>query len=616
MRRSLDCPAAQMHHPSRLESFRSIELAARSLLDNLGVDPFGASSQEQEGRQPPPIRTASHADLLRRIPLEPMSLTSDTRRALQTQFVEQYASWELSLHSAYTRVYISGLSTLHDAVITCVKSSIDRFNEDIFNAASVEDIADRADSGAAVGPSHGHSSSATAILEKAFERAHSITMAEKHRLAAATGLEPRQVTIWFQNRRNRKTKQGIHKYHARGDVAEPVKLEPEFEHDSNSRRVTSASLSTKRKGNALHEERLLPPQLHAKRQRLPDGSILRILSTGSDDSSVADSLRSWDADSIAPQQRFPSGASSLGTTVDNCSGPSTPSDCWRNDHSPTHKDSHRVNSASCTLSPPIEQLPLHAVSVQAFERNYPELSSGTYSMQISHHSADRLQTGDALLFDAYGNAQLEWDDLCLDSHLSAAFSASESALLSQLSTFHGDYYECSAAPISSSATTPAKVASDLAIDPSTHAVGAAIVEWPSAPEITSQMAMGLSIESTRDMFVAMEDLNDMDTSEDAKPEMALSLPMPSGILVKNGSSSGAIQLTPESFASLESWTHDASSLEYVVDQWSKQLAEQRGNPPLGSVDTNTPRTGHVQAEKIAHSQQSQAAHRSSDVLMT
>lgn len=50
-----------------------------------------------------------------------------------------------------------------------------------------------------------HSAHAIAILERAFEHAPNITQAEKYKLAQATGLQPRQVTIWFQNRRNRRT---------------------------------------------------------------------------------------------------------------------------------------------------------------------------------------------------------------------------------------------------------------------------------------------------------------------------------------------------------------------------------------------------------------------------
>ncbi|KAK0538699.1 hypothetical protein OC842_001222 [Tilletia horrida] len=49
-----------------------------------------------------------------------------------------------------------------------------------------------------------HPPHALAILERAFSLSPNITHAEKGRLANAIGLTPRQVTVWFQNRRNRK----------------------------------------------------------------------------------------------------------------------------------------------------------------------------------------------------------------------------------------------------------------------------------------------------------------------------------------------------------------------------------------------------------------------------
>ncbi|GAK62082.1 uncharacterized protein PAN0_001c0279 [Moesziomyces antarcticus] len=54
----------------------------------------------------------------------------------------------------------------------------------------------------------GHDSDAVRILEQAFQHTPNITQAEKYRLAEVTGLQPKQVTIWFQNRRNRKGRKG------------------------------------------------------------------------------------------------------------------------------------------------------------------------------------------------------------------------------------------------------------------------------------------------------------------------------------------------------------------------------------------------------------------------
>ncbi|KAJ1035143.1 hypothetical protein NDA18_000740 [Ustilago nuda] len=54
----------------------------------------------------------------------------------------------------------------------------------------------------------GHDTDAVRILEQAFQHTPNITQAEKYRLAEVTGLKPKQVTIWFQNRRNRKSRRG------------------------------------------------------------------------------------------------------------------------------------------------------------------------------------------------------------------------------------------------------------------------------------------------------------------------------------------------------------------------------------------------------------------------
>ena len=75
-----------------------------------------------------------------------------------------------------------------------------------------------------------HNAKAIAILETAFQHAPNITQAEKYKLAEATGLQPRQVTIWvrapltqFQNRRNRRTgsRRPLKRVGGRGQVARP-----------------------------------------------------------------------------------------------------------------------------------------------------------------------------------------------------------------------------------------------------------------------------------------------------------------------------------------------------------------------------------------------------------
>ncbi|SNX81906.1 related to b mating type locus, bW1 allele [Melanopsichium pennsylvanicum] len=65
--------------------------------------------------------------------------------------------------------------------------------------------------------SRGHDSDAVRVLEQAFHHTPNITQAEKFRLAEVTGLKPKQVTIWFQNRRNRKGR----KEQAKGEATTP-----------------------------------------------------------------------------------------------------------------------------------------------------------------------------------------------------------------------------------------------------------------------------------------------------------------------------------------------------------------------------------------------------------
>nr|CAI59735.1 homeodomain transcription factor bW3 [Sporisorium reilianum] len=69
----------------------------------------------------------------------------------------------------------------------------------------------------------GHDLDAIRILEQAFEITPNITQAEKFRLAEVTGLQPKQVTIWFQNRRNRKGRKGLALKHV---AQSPLDLSP------------------------------------------------------------------------------------------------------------------------------------------------------------------------------------------------------------------------------------------------------------------------------------------------------------------------------------------------------------------------------------------------------
>jgi hypothetical protein len=99
---------------------------------------------------------------------------------------------------ALRQSYLRWIRIYRQDVVQLVDDALTRFKSDAEAAANAEALDDDSEYGALQQPedARSHRSAAVAILEKAFEHAQAITIAEKQRLAAATGLEPRQVTIW------------------------------------------------------------------------------------------------------------------------------------------------------------------------------------------------------------------------------------------------------------------------------------------------------------------------------------------------------------------------------------------------------------------------------------
>lgn len=146
--------------------------------------------------------------------------------------LEGEADLAAQLDSAFNVNYQKAMEKLHNGFLGIV----DKRRADFFADAATAVITEggNADDDKQ-GGSRAHTTEAIAILERAFAHTNSITQAEKQRLAEATGLQPRQVTIWvsvqlsmlsravsawwskelhhrpyllsqFQNRRNRKSK--------------------------------------------------------------------------------------------------------------------------------------------------------------------------------------------------------------------------------------------------------------------------------------------------------------------------------------------------------------------------------------------------------------------------
>lgn len=127
-----------------------------------------------------------------------------------TQLKHMYSTWFQSAQRRWAATYAEHLPLfrqlfevqceqaareVRQVILALVDERLERFQQDARTAAVSKPG----------GEVHrGHSEHALAILENAFEHAPNITHAEKHTLAQMTGLQPRQVTIWFQNRRNRK----------------------------------------------------------------------------------------------------------------------------------------------------------------------------------------------------------------------------------------------------------------------------------------------------------------------------------------------------------------------------------------------------------------------------
>jgi hypothetical protein len=82
---------------------------------------------------------------------------------------------------------------LKQRILSVLDERLDKFNTDA-EASAQSEFESSSEDGMLV--ARGHSRLAVKILEKAYSRTTNISRAEKVRLAAATKLEPRQVTIW------------------------------------------------------------------------------------------------------------------------------------------------------------------------------------------------------------------------------------------------------------------------------------------------------------------------------------------------------------------------------------------------------------------------------------
>ncbi|KAE8213939.1 hypothetical protein CF327_g2588 [Tilletia walkeri] len=174
--------------------------------------------------------------------------------------------------------------SLQNVLLAAVEDGKKRLEIDVSDSAADDndDESDDGDSGSddeAADPSGSrkqHPPQALAILERAFERTNNITHAEKNRIAKAIGLTPRQVTVWFQNRRNRRK------------ISKPVATPGSPPGSSKKRKLASVN------DEEMEDVARTPSTLPEKRQRCArSASDASCISSSSSSCSVASFESEW-----------------------------------------------------------------------------------------------------------------------------------------------------------------------------------------------------------------------------------------------------------------------------------------------------------------------------------
>ncbi|CAD6952290.1 unnamed protein product [Tilletia controversa] len=181
--------------------------------------------------------------------------------------------------------------------------------EDDDDDASDDDSSSSSDDAADAGGARKHPPQALKILELAFERTSNITHAEKNRIARAIGLTPRQVTVWFQNRRNRRKPES-----ARTPASQP----------ESSKKRKLATLQTADIDDEMEEVARVPSSLPEKRQRCSRQTSAASSSSISSVASFESNLGEWTPHGAkygrAPKPRNDSGDSSFTSVTSISSG--------------------------------------------------------------------------------------------------------------------------------------------------------------------------------------------------------------------------------------------------------------------------------------------------------
>ncbi|PWN34782.1 uncharacterized protein FA14DRAFT_188834 [Meira miltonrushii] len=368
---------------SKQNDLREIIKVSNALMQQFDITDACSSEKEDKGSWDPPKRLSyplvnafdrsfRHLNLslhMKRRYEEKFTEVSDQLHSLCLAEVVKIAS---SLHGKLhncdfekivriTETSLSeNVSQLHSSMMATIQNKIKAFHAD----AAFSDVESSGESSVA---QKGHSRRAVAILEKVFSQTTNINKSEKLQLAKATNLEPRQVTIWFQNRRNRKPTAQAHS-------------------NTKSQKQSSSSLPLRRKRKSDEMDGIVP-STPKHRRRMSDSGMSPGLSRDVTPFSISSRGRSSSVD------LFEAGhAMSSGTSYD---------------------DSFSAYQ-SISVSPPRSTFGASSFDEQIVRFTNAKNSGSSSNSSSNGNSRNSSNTSNEMMFNENGELLLDWDDLELN----------------------------------------------------------------------------------------------------------------------------------------------------------------------------------------------------------
>lgn len=446
---------AQKLHLPDVDSYAFLQALSRRSISTSVVDSASLLREKQyeEIRQ-------HHLSHWRQLFFSCQSLNCETRQAI--------------VHTA-ENFFKQAVKGVEEKIITILDAHLKKFCRDADASAQSETESSSED---ALLVPRGHSKLAITILEKAYSRTTNITRAEKLRLATATKLEPRQVTIWVSGSgmvcmnarcgsprvngrvrartkgRGGRTKGGM-RAHCSSCALLPTS---QFQNRRNRKTAatqaqaveegTSEGKSRKRKAEGLYGGEARRPSQRT-RTSTPDSSpsssrdvYLNGTSSASSLASSIDSLAQWSRGTLHKERNYSSDSSVL-------SNPALPSSFDENNEEsvPHFNDSHLVPGFS-------------------------------FDSQVGENFSS------SMLFSDAGVVQLDFDDLGLDLK----------SLVEELPSFGMDAFDFMPTPSALVSNQPTNIHFDLNETPRQNSF--AVPDLPSTKfEVASTLAVS-SVDAT------------------------------------------------------------------------------------------------------------------------